>query len=118
MNILPTKEDQRMKKIVALILTCVLLLGLVSAHAEEPGKYDRLNVGVTTPFSGNFLDDALGSNLCDQDVRNLIALGMKPSPEFGRILSALYDAQLDGEFSDLEGGLGYFHRRLEGKETR
>ena len=72
MNILPTKEDQRMKKIVALILTCVLLLGLVSAHAEEPGKYDRLNVGVTTPFSGNFLDDALGSNLCDQDVRNLI----------------------------------------------
>ena len=50
--------------------------------------------------------------------RNLIALGMKPSPEFGRILSALYDAQLDGEFSDLEGGLGYFHRRLEGKETR
>ena len=34
------------------------------------------------------------------------------------ILSALYDAQLDGEFSDLEGGLGYFHRRLEGKETR
>ena len=50
--------------------------------------------------------------------RDLIALGMKPSPEFGRILSALYDAQLDGEFSDLEGGLGYFHRRLEGKETR
>ena len=39
---------------------------------------------------------------------------MKPSPEFGRILSALYDAQLDGEFSDLESGLGYFHRRLEG----
>ena len=46
--------------------------------------------------------------------RDLIALGMKPSPEFGRILSALYDAQLDGEFSDLESGLGYFHRRLEG----
>ena len=39
MNILPTKEDQRMKKIVALILTCVLLLGLVSAHAEEPGRF-------------------------------------------------------------------------------
>ena len=50
--------------------------------------------------------------------RNLIALGMKPSPEFGRILSALYDAQLDGEFSDLEGGLGYFHRQLSGKGNR
>ena len=61
-----------MKKIIALLLTCVLLLGFVSAQAEEAGKYDRLTVGVTTPFTGNFLDDVLGSNLCDQDVRMLI----------------------------------------------
>ena len=61
-----------MKKIIALLLSCVLLLGLVSAHAEEAGKYDRLTVGVTTPFTGNFLDDVLGSNICDQDVRMLI----------------------------------------------
>ena len=61
-----------MKKIIALLLTCALLLGLVSAHAEEAGKYDRLTVGVTTPFTGNFLDDVLGSNIADQDVRMLI----------------------------------------------
>lgn len=61
-----------MKKIIALLLSCFLLLGLVSAHAEEAGKYDRLTVGVTTPFTGNFLDDVLGSNICDQDVRMLI----------------------------------------------
>ena len=61
-----------MKKFVAVLLACVLLTGLVSANAAEPGKYDSLTVGVTTPFTGNFLDDALGSNLADQDVRALI----------------------------------------------
>ena len=46
-----------MKKIVALLLACVLILGLVSVYAEEevPDKYDKLTVGVTTPFSGNFM---------------------------------------------------------------
>ena len=39
--------------------------------------------------------------------RDLIALGMKPGIEFGRILKAAYEAQLDGRFSDLEGGLAY-----------
>jgi ABC-type transport system substrate-binding protein len=61
-----------MKKIVAVLLAFVLLTGLVSAHAAEQGKYDRLTVGITTPFTGNFLDDTLGSNLPDQDVRSLI----------------------------------------------
>ena len=39
--------------------------------------------------------------------RDLIALGMKPGVGFGRILKAAYEAQLDGKFSDLEGGLAY-----------
>ena len=39
--------------------------------------------------------------------RDLIALGMKPGVEFGRILKAAYEAQLDGEFSDLKGGIEY-----------
>ena len=39
--------------------------------------------------------------------RDLIALGMKPGVEFGRILKAAYEAQLDGKFTDLEGGLAY-----------
>ena len=37
--------------------------------------------------------------------RHLIALGMKPSPDFKRILDAVYDKQLDGAFFDETGGL-------------
>ena len=39
--------------------------------------------------------------------RDLIAQGIKPGPEMGKILAALYDAQLDGAFSDLDSGLRY-----------
>ena len=39
--------------------------------------------------------------------RDLIALGMKPGVEFGRILKAAYEAQLDGRFSDIKGGIEY-----------
>jgi len=35
--------------------------------------------------------------------RHLIEIGMKPGPAFGRILAEAREAQLDGEFSDLEG---------------
>lgn len=61
-----------MKKILAWILTAVLLLAAVPAGAEETGKYDRLTVGTGTPFSGNFFSAALGNNASDQDVRRLI----------------------------------------------
>ena len=37
--------------------------------------------------------------------RHLLAAGMKPGPEMGKALAALYDAQLDGKFFDLESGL-------------
>ena len=61
-----------MKKLLALLLTAVLLLGVFPAHAEESGQYDQLTVGTGTLFSGNFLSDALGSNIIDQDIRKLI----------------------------------------------
>ena len=44
--------------------------------------------------------------------RHLIALGMRPSPEFGVILSRCFDAQLNGEFTDLEGAQAYLRRLL------
>jgi len=37
--------------------------------------------------------------------RHLIERGMTPGPQFGVILRAAYEAQLDGEFGDLEGAL-------------
>lgn len=39
--------------------------------------------------------------------RHLIELGLKPGPDFGRILSRCYDAQIDGEFFTLEAGIEY-----------
>ena len=39
--------------------------------------------------------------------RDLIALGMKPGPEFGRILKAAYEAQLDGRFSTRDDALAF-----------
>ena len=40
--------------------------------------------------------------------RHLIAKGMKPGPDFKRILDACFEAQLDGKFSDLEHGIEFF----------
>lgn len=37
--------------------------------------------------------------------RHLIAFGMKPGLEMGKLLKLLFEAQLNSEFSDLEGGL-------------
>lgn len=39
--------------------------------------------------------------------RDLIALGMTPGVKFGVILKTAYEAQLDGKFSDLKGGIEY-----------
>ena len=44
--------------------------------------------------------------------RDLIALGMKPGVEFGEILKAAYEAQLDGKFSTLEDGVAVVQRLL------
>ena len=48
--------------------------------------------------------------------RHLIDLGMKPGADFGRILKACFEAQLDGKFFDLEQGLEFVKelRRLRG----
>ena len=39
--------------------------------------------------------------------RDLLAHGVKPGPEMGRMLERCYEAQLDGRFSDLAGGLAF-----------
>ena len=37
---------------------------------------------------------------------------MKPGVEFGRILKAAYEAQLDGKFNDLKGGIEYVNEKV------
>ena len=43
--------------------------------------------------------------------RDLIAMGLKPSPQFGVWLKETFDAQLDGAFSDLDGARAFFLRQ-------
>jgi tRNA nucleotidyltransferase (CCA-adding enzyme) len=44
--------------------------------------------------------------------RHLIERGLQPGPEFGPILDRCFEAQLDGAFTSLEGGLDYLDRLL------
>jgi tRNA nucleotidyltransferase (CCA-adding enzyme) len=39
--------------------------------------------------------------------RDLVALGLEPSAKFGEILKRTYEAQLDGRFFDLAGGVDF-----------
>ncbi len=44
--------------------------------------------------------------------RHLRERGLRPGPRYGEILQACYEAQLDGEFTDLPSGLAFLARRL------
>ena len=62
-----------MKKIIAFLLVLALAAGCCLALGEGlENKYERLRVGTTTAFNGNFFSDAIGNNVSDQDVRKLI----------------------------------------------
>ena len=74
-----------MKKLLALLLTFMMVLTACSAWAEttaeEPAAeetqqitydYDELTVAVTTPLTGNFFTNLWGNGSSDLDVRNLI----------------------------------------------
>jgi tRNA nucleotidyltransferase (CCA-adding enzyme) len=45
--------------------------------------------------------------------RHLLALGLKPGPEFTPILNAAFEAQLDGAFGDEAGGVGWLRHFLK-----
>ncbi len=45
--------------------------------------------------------------------RHLIELGLEPGPHFKQILDACFEAQLDGEFGDLDAGLEVARRAIE-----
>jgi len=43
----------------------------------------------------------------------LLDLGIQPGPEMGIILKQAFEAQLDGEFADPEGGLTWLRERIQ-----
>lgn len=43
--------------------------------------------------------------------RHLVAMGLRPSPAFGKILSAAYEAQLDGRIDDLDSAIAFARRK-------
>jgi tRNA nucleotidyltransferase (CCA-adding enzyme) len=45
--------------------------------------------------------------------RHLMDLGVKPGPHMGPLLKEAFDAQLEGEFEDIDGGLAWLRARLE-----
>ena len=47
--------------------------------------------------------------------RHLLALGVPPGPEMGRLLKAIYERQLDGEIRTLEEGLEVARRMMGGQ---
>ena len=49
--------------------------------------------------------------------RDLIAMGYRPSRQFGEWLDACFEAQLDGAFSDHAGAIAYFHAHVEGQSA-
>ena len=67
-----------MKKILAALLAVMLIWTVLPGLAEQTveqtaeSRYEKLTVGVTNPFNGNFFSEALGNNASDLDVRRLI----------------------------------------------
>ena len=45
--------------------------------------------------------------------RHLIARGMSPGKEFGQLLEAAFEAQLEGAFGDLEGAIRWLDTRKD-----
>ena len=46
--------------------------------------------------------------------RQLIKIGYKPGPALGKILKAAFEAQLDGAFEDIEGGIDWVRSKTTG----
>ncbi len=44
--------------------------------------------------------------------RHLVARGMEPGPQFGPLLEECFEAQLDGAFDTLDGGLSHLEAML------
>jgi len=85
------------------------------AHADDAGRLPERLGGTSGGEDLRWLADAAERLRIAAEVpkpilqgRDLIALGHRPSVQFGVWLNRVFEAQLDGAFTDLEGALAYF----------
>lgn len=88
------------------------------AHADDEGRTPGRLGGSSLGEDLKWLDDAARRLRIEAEApkpilmgRHLIELGLKPGPGFSKILSKVFEAQLDGAFSDLDGAIAYLMRR-------
>lgn len=133
-----TEHKELIESIIPLVLTHMRPVMLYKAQAGDGAirrlahkvkRIDRLlrvvsaDLGGRPPYpKGDFeeeqwlLKKAEALHLKDKEPkplvmgRHLIALGLTPGPHFRKLLDACFEAQLDGKFTDLEGGLRYLNR--------
>ena len=87
-------------------MLCLLMEADITGRGETVVDMSRLESLACTSAELNVMNDAPQPLVMG---RHLIQLGFKPGKHFGTILSQLFDAQLNGDFSTPEDGL----RQLE-----
>jgi tRNA nucleotidyltransferase (CCA-adding enzyme) len=84
------------------------------ARVDEADRWGRPPLTPNEPGAGNWLlERAAKLAVADQAPaplvmgRHLLELGLAPGPKFKELLAACYEAQLDGKFLDLAGGVEF-----------
>jgi tRNA nucleotidyltransferase (CCA-adding enzyme) len=92
------------------------------ARVDEADRWGRPPLTPAEPGAGQWLTErAAKLEVTDRAPvplirgRDLIALGLKPGPQFAQLLDACYEAQLDGKFGDVEGGRKFLEELLNKK---
>ena len=86
------------------------------ARADYAGRPPKAFDGFP---AGDWLLTRAGALVVDRQVpqplvmgRHLLELGVSPGPNMGQLLDTCFEAQLDGLFSNLEGGLAFIKSKL------
>ena len=122
-------SDRAVRRLAARLAPANITLWATLCHADALGcgKVERrVSQGTPVRFrSDQWLEAARRLEVTESapqplvQGRNLIALGYKPSPFFGKILKEAFEAQLEGEFTTQEGGAAWLEARLkDGAEDR
>jgi len=109
--------DSAIRRLAAKVIRIDRLLRV--AHADDLGRTPELVGGSSNGEDLRWLESAAERLRVAASApkpilmgRDLIAMGYKPSVQFGVWLDACFEAQLDGVFRDREGAIAYFRERF------